>query len=298
MLIAIVTVIVLELVLRFAFGFGNIPVYYSSPHFEYALKPAQEMTRFGNKYFINSDGMRSAPLKEQELRILKFGDSVLNGGISADQDEIASTILENRFGDHDGERKVRILNISAGSWGPDNAFAWMGRFGDFDAVGIVLLFSSHDWQDQMSFDNVVGNIPFYPEKRPAFAIPDAINWLYSRFFQRIAWNDLPKIDGGVVDQHSFNPGWERFIAYTQEENIPLIVYHHANLEEIQKQEWTSEGKQLEAFLTDHGVKVISGLNAGFNATDFRDMIHPNPSGQVKIADALEPALAKLIGHAQ
>lgn len=296
LLFVIVLVVVIELILRFAFGFGNIPVYYASAQFEYALKPSQEMTRFGNKYFINSDGMRSAPLGSKELRILKFGDSVLNGGIAADQNEIASTILENRFFSEGSEQKVRILNVSAGSWGPDNAFAWMSRHGDFDAVGIVLLFSSHDWQDQMSFEDVVGNIPFYPEEKPAFAMADAIHWIYSRYFQVIAWNDLPKIDGGVADQQSFNPGWERFITYTRAESIPLIVYHHANLEEIENQEWTEEGKQLEVYLAGQGVDVISGLDAGFDVSDFRDMIHPNKSGQVKIADALEPVLSKLIGR--
>lgn len=291
-------VVMLELLLRLAWGFGNIPVYYVSPDFEYALKPSQEMTRFGNKYFINSDGMRSAPLGNGELRILKFGDSVLNGGLAADQDEIASTHLEKRFSHIERKRKVRVLNISAGSWGPDNAFAWMRHYGDFDAAGIVLLFSSHDWQDQMSFDNVVGNVPFYPAKKPDIAITDAINWLYSRYIQKIEWNDLPKIEGAILQQHRFNPGWDRFVSYTRENNIPLIVYHHANLEEIENQEWTEEGKQLEAYLAGQGVEVISGLDAGFGVSDFRDMIHPNESGHVKIADALEPALSKLIGRAR
>lgn len=297
-LIAAAVAVCFELLLRFVFGFGNVPVYYSSPSYEYALQPSQEINRFGNKYQINSNGMRSENLRSGELRILKFGDSVLNGGITTDQNELASSILEYKLDPLIADRGVRVLNISAGSWGPDNAFAWMNEHGNFDAVGLVLLFSSHDWQDQMTFDNVVGTIPFYPAEKHTFAITDAAHWIYSRYFQKIAWNDLPKIENSTAEKHDFNPGWERFISYSRSEMIPLIVYHHANREEILRNEWTQDGKALQLFLKENKVSVVSGLESGFDAADFRDMIHPTPSGQEKIAKALEPELRELIQYAR
>src|SRR5690554_6449125 len=149
--VSILFLVVLEIALRLI-GFGQIPTYYVSLDYEYAMKPNQDLKRFGNRIFINSHGMRSGELRSNSIKILKFGDSVLNGGVASDQSEITSTLLEldlNEVSSLPGD--YQVLNVSAGSWGPDNAYAWMTKHGDFNAEVIVLLFSSHDWQDQMSF---------------------------------------------------------------------------------------------------------------------------------------------------
>src|SRR5690554_1314062 len=169
-ILGILSLLAIEVALRLL-GFGEIPCYYQSLDYEYALKPNQDMTRFGNYIYINSEGMRSDELRPDAIRILKFGDSVLNGGVGTDQSELTSTLLEEDL-NMDGSN-YQVLNVSAGSWGPDNAFSWMEKHGDYQAAAIVLLFSSHDWQDQMTFQNVVGNTPFYPQKNPQLAITDA-----------------------------------------------------------------------------------------------------------------------------
>ncbi len=282
--------IVLELILRFGFGFGQIPVYYKSDAYEYALKPDQRLVRFGNFFQINEQGMRSAPLQPGEFRILKFGDSVLHGGLATDQSELSSEILEAQL--QTSQENIRVLNVSAGSWGPDNAFAWLSTHGDFDAKAIVLVFSSHDWQDQMNFQDVVGNISFYPNAQPALAITDAFQWVFSRYITSVAWNEIPYLKQTTKAPH--NHGWDDFIAYAKQKNLPLLVYHHATLEEVQQMAWSADGLALENFLKDQGVKIVRGLDAGWEAADYRDGIHPNDSGQAKIAEALLPVLQEMI----
>ncbi len=283
--------VIIELLLRMV-GFGELPIYYSSAHFEYALRPSQDVHRFGNHFYINEKGMRSANLEEGELRILKFGDSVLNGGLATDQDDLASTLLDEKLGG--ANNAVRVLNISAGSWGPDNAFAWLEQNGDFEARAIVLLFSSHDWLDLMTFQDVVGHVEFYPERQPALAITDAFGWMLSRYITDTDWSGLPSIAGGNPVQADHNLGWDAFIDYAKARAIPLIVYHHTALDEIGQGSWSSEGVALEAFLSMRKIKTVSGFDAGFVAVDYRDAIHPNASGQQKIADALEPFLTEII----
>lgn len=295
--ISLLVLVLLEVFLRLIFGFGEIPVYYKSSDYEYALAANQDINRFGNSYYINASGMRSAELGEGEFRILKFGDSILNGGIATDQDELASSVLEARMNIPERPEHLRILNVSAGSWGPDNAFTWMQEHGDFDAKIIVLLFSSHDWQDQMSFQDVVGRISFYPEHQPYTAISDAIRWIFSRYVEHINWNALPKTKRISGETHPYNPGWEAFITYTNENDIPFLVYHHATAEEVLSGKWDEKGKALENFLSEQGAQVVSGLDANFTADDFRDALHPNTSGQQKIADALEPVLNELLQDA-
>ncbi|MCA1753049.1 MAG: hypothetical protein LC670_14920, partial [Flavobacteriales bacterium] len=53
---AVAALAVAEIVLRFGYGFGEVPVYYSSEKYAYALSPDQDMSRFGNRFFINQAG--------------------------------------------------------------------------------------------------------------------------------------------------------------------------------------------------------------------------------------------------
>lgn len=287
----IAAAVLFELALRLI-GFGQIPIYKSSPLYDYALVENQDVSRFGNQLLINSDGMRSEPLIDDEWRVVKFGDSVLNGGMSTDQSELASTILEKRFQQKDSN--LRVLNVSAGSWGPDNAFAWMMARGDFDAKVIVLVFGSEDWQDQMICREVVGNVSYYPMEQPALAITDAFSWITGRFVVDTNWSELPPTPGCEPNNYSHNSGWDNFIAYTITNGIPLIVYHHADRSENQDGKLNEMGEQLQAYLKANDLQYISGLNAGLEDADYRDDVHPNAGGQAKIAEAIYPVLRKTI----
>lgn len=283
--------VVIEGGLRFI-GFGQIPLYYSSMSYDYALQPNQDVHRFGRQLFVNEEGMRSAPLGNDEIRILKFGDSVLNGGLGTDQSELSSAFLEQKFQTQDPN--YRVLNVSAGSWGPDNAFAWMQEHGDFDAKCIVLLFSSHDWQDQIACRDVVGNVPFYPTAQPLLAITDFAVWVWSRFIWSTDWENLPVLQDCAPGRAKHNAGWDNFITYTKANDIPLLVYHHATISEIENGTWNNKGTALEAFLKANQIPVISGLTAGMKAEDYRDKIHPDANGQAKIAKAIYPELLRQI----
>lgn len=281
--------IAIEIILRL-FGFGQIPCYHSSPVYEYALKPNQSVHRFGNQFNTNSFGMRSPEVIEGYKHILKFGDSVLNGGVATDQSELASTLLQAAL-----SRKmdsVQVLNISAGSWGPDNAFKWMRENGDFHAAMIVLVFSSHDWADHMTFRDVVGHVPFYPKDEPKLAFFDAVSWVYSRYFEKVKWGQIPLMANINPEKLTYTGGWPDFVNYADSANIPLLVYHHPDRSEFENQKWNAKGKALESFLKEHNVNRISGFDSGFTLGDYRDEIHPNASGQAKIEAAIEPRVLK------
>ena len=66
-----------------------------------------------------------------------------------------------------------MLNVSAGSWGPDNCAAYLRHYGLFDAKAMFLLVSSHDAHDNMDFGPVAGVHDSYPDKQycPAIAEP-------------------------------------------------------------------------------------------------------------------------------
>jgi hypothetical protein len=290
-----VGLVALEFILRIV-GFGAVPLYYESASFEYALQPSQDLNRFGNHFYINEHGMRSMELKEGSFRILKIGDSVLNGGVGTDQKELASQIVEDSL--KSILPGLQVLNISAGSWEPDNAFAWISEFGHFDAEIIVLVFSSHDWSQQMKFKRYVDNVPFYPSKQPALAITDAFSWIYARTLLNVDWDSLPNLRTKPVSKSDHNMGWDRFYQYHRQHSIPLIVYHHPSRDEIIEGEWSQDGKKLQNFLSEKNIPTISGLNASLTSEDYRDEIHPNKSGQRKMANALIPILKQTIENSE
>src|ERR1041384_4426338 len=81
-----------ELFARFYLGLGDPPLYIEDKEFEYIYAPDQDVMRFGNHVMTNEFSMRSKPLSPNDkIRILKIGDSIINGGAQTDQDSLAST---------------------------------------------------------------------------------------------------------------------------------------------------------------------------------------------------------------
>jgi len=108
-----------ELFARFGLGLGDPPLSEAHPQIEYLFKLDQGARRFGNQVFINAYGMRSpdfAPEKAPgELRVLVFGDSVLNGGNLSDQAELATSLLAELLGAvRDGPVSVATSRPGAG----------------------------------------------------------------------------------------------------------------------------------------------------------------------------------------
>ena len=57
--------VVLEIGLRWFFGFGNPLIYITDPHIGYLLAPNQQTRRFGNRIQINQYSMRTAPIAKK-----------------------------------------------------------------------------------------------------------------------------------------------------------------------------------------------------------------------------------------
>lgn len=254
--------------------------------FEYIAMPNQDRYRFGNRSFYNEYSMRSMPIKSGDSCIvLGFGDSVLNGGTLTDHDSLATSIVENELQSKtDG---IRFLNVSAGSWGPDNCAGYLEKYGDFNAKMIVLMVSSHDAYDNMTHEKIAGYNEAYPVKQYRLALTEVIlKYIVPRakkmFLNETATDDLMINKNGV----GFNKGFEFFKTYTQNSEIPLVVCLHAEKEEVRNADYNSQGKEILAYCASNGIRIISGLEIGEDLKHFRDNIHLNESGQRLWADVL------------
>lgn len=273
-----------ELIMRWC-GFCDAPLYYNDPACGYSLVPNQQLTRFGNKYMTNEYGMRSDSLGDNEFRILFVGDSVLNGGTQTDQSKLASQMLDEKYRQND----IRVLNISCGGWGVDNEAGFFRKFGVLEGKLIVLLVNSHDAVGTISPTPIAGNSKNFPETQYSLA------WI--ELFDRYI---IPKVKGKIGIKDTINDtntsignehseGWKYFICLSQDYNIPLVIYLHAEESEMKNGKYNNNGQWILQYAKQHNVPVIQDLSV-IKETDYRDGIHLKENGQHVIFDLLDPVI--------
>jgi hypothetical protein len=261
-----------------------------SDNFEYIAQPNQNRFRFKKHIRYNEYSMRSENLRSSDsIRILGFGDSVLNGGMSTDHDSLATTIIEHVLNRQYPEHNIRCLNISCEGWGPDNCFAYMAEYGDFDANMIFLVVSSHDAYDNMDFRKVVDVHPDFSSKQSLSAIYEMGEYFISRIFSK----KHDEYDHIVKNSNDFNPGFLSFHRYTQKKNIPFFIYLHPDRQEIIDGKYDARGEEIIRFCNANHITLIEGLKYE-NISLFRDAIHFNECGQRMLANILLPEIKILL----
>jgi hypothetical protein len=289
--------IVIELSLRAGFGLGHPPLYNSSSVYEYMQKPNQHLRRFGNLYITNEYSMRNNGLKDNAKEILFLGDSVINGGVLTDHYELATSIIQDSLNSL-SYQSFQVLNISAGSWGPDNAVSYLEKHGNFDAAVIVAIFSSHDAGDTMTFEPIVGEHHSFPERKPLLATVELLDrYIFPRLknavessVNRLKWNEESKKSKMEITVSSLNPGWNQLVEYCEKNSIPLFIYLHADRSEMLDKEYNENGQKIIQFLEKKNIIYFKGLNLLTREEYYRDGIHINSSGQKEMAYFFIPIL--------
>ncbi len=301
---SIIVLIAAELVLRYKYGFLSTPLYVSDPDYEYIYAPNQDVWRFGNHIKTNEYSLRSEKILPTDTTvILLTGDSVVLGGSLTDNDSLASTILEKRLSKAIG-RRVRVLNVAAGSWGPDNVAAYLKKHGLFHADLLCLVASSHDYHDHMDFQDVVGNDINYPDKQYNFALEELWDrYIYPRYVKDLIHNNpaaapqaVPPTAppaGPVTIQKpgiGLNPGFAQLKQMARAANIPFFILLHPEISEVEYGRYDEEGEAILQYAKADSVKLIRELDLGIKPEFFRenDVVHYNDEGQRFLADQLYP----------
>ncbi|WP_224999708.1 hypothetical protein [Cesiribacter sp. SM1] len=281
-----------ELIGRY-YGLTSFPLYQASDAYEYIHVPNQKVKIYGKLYQTNEYSMRSKPLSESDSTvILLIGDSLVNGGNATDQDSLASTILENQLS-HFFNRSIRVLNIAEGSWGPDNAAAYIQEHGVFNADLILLVFSSADAFDNMKHEPVVGVHGQYPDKQASLAWEMIVKKGWGRVKDYLSikadksdTNTALKIE--VADE--FNPGFQKFKELSDTTAIPLHFYLHVGQDELQNGRLDDDGSLIIDFCQENGIPYTIELGKKIDKSHYMDKIHYNDKGQKFLADNLFPII--------
>ncbi|RHJ94902.1 hypothetical protein DW095_00215 [Bacteroides sp. AM07-16] len=267
--------------------------------FEYIAQPNQNRCRFGRHIVYNSYSQRNGEVDSTAIIILGLGDSVINGGTLTGQESLATTLLGEELSYP--SRRVQILNISAGSWGPDNCMAYLKRYGTFNAQAAFLVCSSHDVHDTMDFTPVIDKDISYPSHQYTFAVWELLNrYLYPRLCNLLHISgSLSTVDSVQIIRkagNSFNPGFSALVCYFRNNHIPFFILLHAETSEQQQGHYSEEGMEIINFCTENQVPVLTDLGK-LSLSDYRDNIHINEQGQRKLMSLLEsPLLENLNNH--
>ncbi|MCM1522576.1 MAG: hypothetical protein NC039_07995 [Muribaculaceae bacterium] len=279
-----VILIAAEIFLRVKFGFCDAPLLVASDEYEYSFAPSQDRIRLGNRIIYNSSSQRSDEPDSNRVIVLGLGDSVINGGVMTDQSELATTLASDSV--------IQILNISAGSWGPDNCAAYLRRHGTFGAREMLLVVSSHDAHDIMDFSPVVGVHKSYPEKQYPLALLELIDrYIIPHFRPKTDDPDAKVING--IGKHidlPFNPGFDELKHISDSLDIPMKIYLHPEISEISEGRFNSQGEEIIRWATLNGIPLSTGFEYGEDETTLRDQIHLNPSGQKALAEWMRDAV--------
>ena len=291
-IVSLCLIVFVELILRYVFGFCDAVLYQPSPAYEYIAQPNHQTYRFFSHIDYNSYSQRSDEPDSTKTIVLGLGDSVIFGGTMLDQDSIATTLFSKETG-------MQMLNISSGSWGPDNCAAYLKEKGTFGAKAMVLVCSSHDAFDVMSHIPVVGIYPNYPDKQYKLAIWEVIDrYLMPRIKVYFIGKQLLDPDAQVVEKVksdegvankalNFDPGFDQLLQISEEKHIPFFIYLHPEVGEIMSRKYKEGGLMIMEWAKTHHIKLIDGLNEGVTVDMYRDVIHLNEKGQRNLANSLK-----------
>ncbi len=273
-----------EIALRM-YGFCDAVLMREDSAYEYIAVP-QNRHRFGKHIFYNSYSQRSEEINNDSSYIISaFGDSFINGGVLTDQDSLATTKLSKYLSEKNKE-PVRVLNISAGSWGPDNCYAYLQKHGNFKSRQFVLFVSSHDAFDNINFQKVVGVNTQFPEKQYHLAIAELLErYVLPRLFTSV------KKDETEINKRTsisvFNTGFLNFYNYCKKNGIDFMIYLHSDREESVNHQYNDQGKLIINFCKEKHIPIISELDFNFPLSVFRDGIHFNEEGQEKLFEKIK-----------
>ena len=118
-----------------------------------------------------------------------------------------------------------MLNISTPSWGPDNLAAYLKTYGTFHAKIIVLVTSSADAHDNMTFAHVLGKGVYF-EKNNFFATTSIVQKAWALLKNRFSKEETTT---QIINRESkdFNPGFKQLDSICKVNHIEFYNYLHS-----------------------------------------------------------------------
>lgn len=295
--------LLMELGLRWGFGFGNPVLSMADEATGYRFQPNQRVVRFGNEVIYNAYSQRSGPVVSpkpaDQLRILMTGDSVLNGGMPTDQADIITEALQTRLGA--AGINAMVLNASAGSWGIGNQWGYLRQFGTFDSDLLILQIGSHDLIQPTSKGDRVGIDFNYPKQRPLLAMQEVWQrYFYFAMARRWGWPlpiEIPAPQDVDAQWQENRTELRKIIEWSRQQDLPVwVLFVPYRVEVVPKPLEPLFYEEFFEFLEAENIPVVDlhqlwqVLPASEVESYYRDSVHLTAAGNWAVAIALQAAL--------
>jgi len=288
-LILLIILTVTELLLTLIIGVNQRPLYQADDTIEYLLQSNQQLTRFGNQYDVNEHHMRSAPFPDDyfgagKLRIMVYGDSIINGGTKLDQNEIATSLLQKQLSEQ--QINAYVGNISAGSWGPENILEYIRKHGTYKADVAIVVLSSHDAFDVPTFTEL--GRQSHPIQHNNFSFYE----LYLKYIAKrspfIASANVQQQKKAIQQNNENNKLTELILSLKKQVKTILIVQHYS-MRELKKEALPLGHKIINKSCVLTKVICIDLLSAYSNSVKniYLDDLHLNTEGQRLLSSAFQ-----------
>ncbi|MBL7071594.1 MAG: SGNH/GDSL hydrolase family protein, partial [Candidatus Omnitrophica bacterium] len=277
------------------------PLFEASDLYGYRLIPNQDIRRFGNRIFYNTQGLRSEPIAPQpsaeSMRILCIGDSITYGGSILDQSETYPYQLESILNSGSKER-FEVLNASAPGWSIPDEESYISAHGIYNSHLVILQISKDDLFQIRCSKDVVGNSPNYPSRKPVLALQE----IFVKYLPRVLHTVRSKISAaettvkaGVAppeDQLRLNLISLQKIQYQVNslDGELIVVFIGSRTDDVYKTSLIEAGKK-QFFDAINALDIdFVDLDDRFSSSEgdrlLRDKIHPNVEGNRVIVEAL------------
>lgn len=298
----LVLLVAAELFAKYGLGLGSPPLSAPHPTIEYMYRPNQDVSPFRNRFIVNAYGMRTEQFaknrdSQDQIRVMVFGDSVVNGGTLTDHQSLATTILSKTWKEI-FQTDCIVGNISAGSWGPGNWLAYVKEYGFFDADVIIVVISSHDFNDVPTFEPLDPGT--HPQTSPKLAILDGLLRYLPRYLPKALQVETTRKPETRLE--ATTKGLNDFALFLEraQNSAPFVfVFQYPNRFEAQSGEKVNGYRQIYETCVTLRVPVFSmhsafhaAIQKGMDPYRPNDVIHPNKMGQELIATEIEKNIPK------
>ena len=280
-----ILLIAVDILLRVFFGLGSPPLFIADKDIGDLYKVDQNLRRFGSRIIYNQYHQRSNKLlDEPAYRILMLGDSIMNGGSFTDQKDTIPEILERKLNQHFGI-KGEALNASADSWGIENEYEYLKKFGVFNSDIVIIQISTDDFVYPKSELLESGSIK-HPLHNPATAIYELFDrYISPRIFKERYKDTRPAIPEDIKSHYYRCLSMvEDMIDIIKKENSQYIILFMPNEGELKK----SYESPVVKLLNKKNIPFIdlADKESGMREEYFKDGIHLNQPGNQHIVDIL------------
>lgn len=244
----------------------------------------------------------SVSKQKDEIRIMVFGDSVVNGGNLTNQNDLATEIIKRKINQQGKYKKVTVGNISAGSWGPGNWLAYAKKYGFFNADFLVLVTNSDDYIDNPTFAPLNKNT--HPTSQPISALAEGIERYLPRYLPNFEGEkslsknpennlQLTSVASREAQAKKGIHDLTNFLELAKKQRKPIIVVQHLKSTEVNSNKFEAGYYQIKKNCTNLKIKCISlkpyfikAIHNQLNPYRSNDEIHINAIGQRMLAEAI------------